>query len=81
MVSRMSETFNAETGFIRKEVLRYTSDPGQPMSYLMGNRSIMKLRELVEEPEGDDFNLKLFHDRLLFEGSIPVSLIRGKMLK
>jgi uncharacterized protein (DUF885 family) len=39
------------------------------------------LRDEVEAREGVAFDLKQFHDRLLSEGSIPVSLIREKLLK
>jgi len=80
-VAWMSETLDADTTFIKKEVLRYTTDPGQPMSYLMGKRAIMSLRQAIKNREGANFNLKSFHDRLLAEGSIPVSLIREKMMK
>ncbi len=80
-VAWMSQTLDSDTNYIKTEVLRYTGDPGQPMSYLMGKRAIMKLRNEVMAREGDSFTLKSFHDRLLSEGSIPVSLIRKKMLK
>ncbi len=80
-VTWMSETLDADTSWIKREVLRYTVDPGQPMSYLMGKRAIMELREIIKAREGENFSLKSFHDRLLAEGSIPVSLIREKMLR
>jgi len=80
-VAWMSEVLEADTAFIKREVLRYTMTPGQPMSYLTGKRQITDLRREMERREGDDFDLKSFHDRLLAEGSIPVSLIREKMLR
>lgn len=83
-VSWMAETLQTDSSdipWIKREVLRYTSDPGQPMSYLMGKRAILKLKDEVKRREGDNFDLKSFHDRLLSEGSIPISLIREKMLK
>jgi uncharacterized protein (DUF885 family) len=83
-VAWMSETLQADTSdtpWIKREVLRYTADPGQPMSYLMGKRAILELKDSVKKREGDTFDLKSFHDRLLSEGSIPIPLIREKMLK
>lgn len=80
-VDWMIRTLDADTAYIKSEVLRYTMTPGQPMSYLMGKRQIMELRDDIKAREGDAFDLKGFHDRLLSEGSIPVSLIRQKMLK
>lgn len=80
-VDWMIQTLHADTAYIKSEVLRYTMTPGQPMSYLMGKRQIMELRDEIKAREGDAFDLKRFHDRLLSEGSIPVSLIRRKMLQ
>ncbi len=65
--------------FANKEVLRYTMDPTQPMSYLVGKLEILKLKSEVEVRQGKTFSLKSFHDKLLAEGSIPPSLIRRKM--
>jgi len=83
-VAWMGETLKADSSdipWIKREVLRYTADPGQPMSYLMGKRAILELKDEVRTREGDDFDLRSFHDRLLSEGSIPIPLIREKMLK
>ena len=50
------------------------------MSYLVGKTQIMALREEYKKKTGRHFSLKDFHDRLLAEGSIPLSLIRRKLL-
>ncbi len=60
----------------QKEVTRYTYTPTQPMSYLIGKKQILELRNDYQKKHGDDFNLKEFHDKLLSFGSIPVCLIR-----
>jgi len=80
-VSFMAETLGVSPERMRTEVYRYTTDPGQPMTYLIGKKQIMNLRDAIKAREGEAFNLKSFHDRLLSEGSIPVSLIAAKMLK
>jgi len=80
-VDWMIQTLDADSSYIQSEVLRYTMMPGQPMSYLMGKRQIMELRDEMKAREGEAFDLKRFHDRLLSEGSIPVPLIRKLMLK
>ncbi len=77
----MSETLESDTAWIKREVLRYTMTPGQPMSYLTGKRQIIELRDEMKRRRGDAFDLKQFHDRLLAEGSIPVPLIREKLLE
>lgn len=62
-----------------KEVVRYTFTPTQPLSYLIGKKQILELRDDYKKKEGAKFNLKGFHDRLLSLGSIPVVLIREVM--
>jgi uncharacterized protein (DUF885 family) len=74
------ERLIAETGFERPaalaEVKRYTNSPTYQLSYLYGRHMIEELRRDVERAEGANFNLKTFHDRLLFGGTMPVSYAR-----
>jgi hypothetical protein len=70
----------ADSAYASGEVLRYCLEPGQPMSYLVGKIQIMQLREELRKREGESFDLRAFHDRLLREGSIPVTLIGKKLL-
>ncbi|HTW92517.1 MAG TPA: DUF885 domain-containing protein [bacterium] len=69
-----------DTAFFKAEVRRYCLSPSQPMSYLVGKTQLLALREAYRRKMGDRFSLKDFHDRVLTEGSIPVSLIRRKLL-
>jgi uncharacterized protein (DUF885 family) len=68
------------TGFERPaalaEVKRYTSTPTYQLSYLFGRHLIDRLRADVERAQGPDFNLKRFHDTLLYGGTMPVSYAR-----
>ncbi len=61
--------------YIRKEVRRYTLSPTYQMAYLMGKREILKLRDAMEQRDGPLFSLAEFHDALLAEGSVPVTLL------
>jgi len=63
----------------QKEVTRYTYTPTQPMSYLIGKKQILELRNDYQRKFGNDFNLRDFHDKLLGFGSIPVCLIRDTL--
>ena len=58
------------------EVKRYTANPTQPSSYLIGKLEIMGIRRRYEERLGTDFDLKTFHDALLNVGSVPPRLAR-----
>jgi len=69
-----------DTAFFKAEVRRYCLSPSQPMSYLVGKTQLLALRDGFRARMGERFSLGDFHDRLLAEGSIPVSLIRRKLL-
>jgi uncharacterized protein (DUF885 family) len=62
------------------EVKRYSYDPTQPMTYIMGKMEILKLRDDFKKASGKAFNLKKFHDQLLSYGTIPVRMVRERML-
>ncbi len=57
------------------EVNRYTTSATQPMSYHMGKREILALREKCRRVWGPGFTLRRFHDWLLDHGSMPPSWI------
>lgn len=69
-----------ETGddraFLEQEVRRYAVDPTQPMSYLMGKKAIVEIRDRLKSLRGEAFTLKEFHDVLLSCGTIPPYLLR-----
>lgn len=54
------------------EVTRYLGWPGQAISYAIGQREILRLREQRRQRDGDAFDLKAFHADVL--GSGPVGL-------
>ena len=70
----------AETGFERPaalaEVKRYTSTPTYQLSYLFGRHMIEELKAEVAARQGRDFDLRRFHDTLLYGGTMPVSYAR-----
>jgi uncharacterized protein (DUF885 family) len=63
------------------EVKRYTYNPTQPMTYIMGKMEILKLRDDFRKLKGRTFNLKKFHDQLLSYGTIPIQMVRERMLE
>jgi uncharacterized protein (DUF885 family) len=69
-----------KTGFERPnataEVNRYTYTPTYQLSYLLGKVLLLRLRADEQVRLGADFSLKRFHDRLLREGSLPISFQR-----
>ncbi len=64
---------------IRTEVDRYISWPGQALSYKLGEIKIRALREKATGILGDKFNLRLFHDQILMNGSIPLKILEQQI--
>ncbi len=60
---------------IATEVDRYIVWPGQACGYEIGRREIMALREEARTALGPDFNLKAFHDVVLLNGEVPLSVL------
>jgi len=66
--------------WVMREVQTYAADPSLALSYLVGRELILDLREECRDLLGSRFDLREFHDRFLAEGSIPMPLIRCKLL-
>ncbi len=64
---------------IEQEVDRYIGMPGQALSYKLGQREIVRLRQVAESRLGDRFSLKGFHDVMLTEGSIPLPVLASQV--
>ena len=61
------------------EIERYMAIPGQALSYKVGQLKIIALRKEAEKELGDKFNLSKFHDELLSDGCLPISVLETKM--
>jgi uncharacterized protein (DUF885 family) len=61
------------------EIDRYIAVPGQATAYMLGNLEIRRLREQAQQREGAKFDLRAFHDQVLEDGAVPLSLLRSKM--
>ena len=59
---------------------RATLSQVQLCSYYTGFKEIYDLRSELKEAQGDDFDLKAFHEELLSFGSAPVKYVRELML-
>ena len=58
----------------------YSYFPGQAISYQIGKTEVMKFLSDAKLILGDKFNLKDFHDYLMLNGNVPISLLRGEYL-
>jgi uncharacterized protein (DUF885 family) len=64
---------------IEREVDRYISWPGQALGYKLGEIEVRRLRAFAEESLGERFDIRDFHDQLLWSGSVPLPVLRQKI--
>ena len=64
---------------IETEVDRYIAWPAQALSYKMGQRKILELRELAQRELGPKFDLRAFHDAVLDQGPLPLDVLEEKI--
>jgi uncharacterized protein (DUF885 family) len=76
---QMVDRLGMDRGKASLEVSRYCAWPTYQLSYAIGRRELLRLREDVRARDGADFTLRRFHDELLTYGGLPVSLVRWGM--
>lgn len=64
---------------IISEVERYMAIPGQALSYKIGQLKILELRQKAQDKMKDKFNIKVFHQKVLESGVMPLALLEKKI--
>ncbi|SHG16505.1 DUF885 domain-containing protein [Flagellimonas flava] len=64
---------------IISEVERYMANPGQALSYKIGQLKIRELRQKASEVLGDKFDIRQFHNQVLETGCVPLALLETKI--
>jgi uncharacterized protein (DUF885 family) len=79
-VEMMEKRAYQDPQYAASEVTRYLGWPGQAISYKVGERVIMELRDELRKRKGDAFSLKDFHQRVLGSGPVGLELLRERVL-
>lgn len=74
-VAYMMEKTGMQKHEVTKEILRYSTWPGQACAYKIGQLEIIRLRKQAEEALGPKFDIKEFHSLCLNSGSIPLTVL------
>jgi len=62
-------------GDVTAEIERYLVMPGQALAYKVGMMKILELRQRAQQALGEAFDIKAFHDQILGNGSLPLTLL------
>ncbi len=63
------------------EVLRYLGWPGQAISYKLGERELLSIRQEATELLGDGFDLRSFHAAVLDHGPMRLDVLRDVVMQ
>lgn len=63
------------------EIERYFILPGQATAYKVGTMKILELRELAKSELDGRFNIRVFHDVVLTNGSMPLEILEQQVIQ
>lgn len=64
---------------IISEIERYMAIPGQALSYKIGQLKLIELRQKAEDKMKNKFDIKVFHQKVLESGVMPLALLESKI--
>ena len=71
----MVERTGQSLPFVTSEVDRYYSGPGQALAYMLGELTLIALRDRAKAALGTRFDIRRFHSVVLDQGSVPLPVL------
>ena len=68
-----------EPEFVKSEIVRYLGWPGQAISYKVGERKWLDVREAARRRAGGEFDLSKFHTQALDLGPLGLEQLEREM--
>jgi uncharacterized protein (DUF885 family) len=78
-IKYFQETLGYSEADSRAQIERYMVWPAQALGYKIGALKIIELRVRAQAALGDKFSLPKFHEIVLGEGTLPLSLLESKV--
>jgi uncharacterized protein (DUF885 family) len=73
------ERTGASPEFSEAMVDRIAGNPGQTSSYKVGMRTFFELHDRMRDALGSDFDIRVFHDSVLANGSLPLAVLEEQV--
>ncbi len=70
---------NQNLGWALGELERYATIPAQALSYKVGELRLQALRRKAQRALGKNFDLRAFHDLLLAQGPLPLTVLEDEV--
>ncbi|WP_291842946.1 DUF885 family protein [Maricaulis sp.] len=79
-VDYLAENTPNPQGDIVAAIDRYIVYPGQATAYKIGMLEILRLRGMAEEALGETYDIRDFHDVVLTQGAMPMSVLEERVI-
>ncbi len=78
-IDYMASTTGMAATDVESEIERYIVWPAQALAYKVGQLKLLELREKARQALGERFDIRAFHDVVLRNGALPLTLLEAQV--